>query len=461
MLNARRMSGCMLGVVSLMLTTSLGVSLAPVAPVQAGSVTTTGTASAFSLVQWRPLTATSADAFVETVGVNIHTGYSDTVYADQDRTLRLLKNLGVRHVRDALKADNRTMHAALRRLAQNGIGATLIAEPSGRFGAGALDEQIAALTDPRKLKGAVVAVEGPNELDCAAPAPDQARSQQSALAEAIAAQPSLDSVLLLAPAGCREVESIRGYGSDGAASDGWNLHAYPCGEMPEASATRQQVASAAAVEKQPVYVTETGYHNAVAGDGQGHNATSQDAAGPYAARLILTFAQWGVARTYLYELQDQRVDQSGMNRETAFGLVAVDGTPKPAYRYVQALLQTLADPGGDVADATVTVGFTGAPEDLRSVAFARADGSTDLVLWRAARLWDPVAKQPLTVPEVPVTVYTEAQGPGSVVELAHGVARVPVPGNGEYTVSVGASPVILRFGGAPVNDAAFEPSVGS
>ena len=43
----------------------------------------------------------SAEAFVDSIGVNTHLGYADTAYADHARVLARLDELGVRHFRDS------------------------------------------------------------------------------------------------------------------------------------------------------------------------------------------------------------------------------------------------------------------------------------------------------------------------------------------------------------------------
>lgn len=411
-------------------------------------------ATAEAAPEWETLTATSADAFVDTVGVNTHINYTDTVYADQARTRRLLVDLGVRHIRDGVKADNPGMHAALRRLRDDGIHASLIVDPSGRFGSGPLADQVAALTDPDRLAGVAATLEGPNELDCG-DWNDDVRRQQKELSRAVAEVPALRDVPLLGPSWCRGVGSVSTYGADGSDSDAWNLHPYPGGYMPETGeggnswsggTIAGQYTQARGVETQPVYATETGYHNAVKGDGDGHNPTSERAAGPYAARLALEYARLGVQRSFFYELQDERSEPTLVDREQSFGLVRHDGTLKPAYRSLQTLLGTLADPGDQVANRQVEVGVTGAPADLRRMAFARRDGSVDLVLWRARSLWDPNAKRDLEVPAVTVGLATRADTTATAVRVLGGAERTSLGSGRTFEVSVDGSPVIVRLG---------------
>ena len=46
--------------------------------------------------------AVGADAFVDSVGVNVHLHYTDTSYGNFAAVEKALKDLGVRHIRDGL-----------------------------------------------------------------------------------------------------------------------------------------------------------------------------------------------------------------------------------------------------------------------------------------------------------------------------------------------------------------------
>ena len=50
-------------------------------------------------------TAGEADCFVDTIGVNVHLHYTDTVYWDFLKLKTAIKKLGVRHIRDGLVYD--------------------------------------------------------------------------------------------------------------------------------------------------------------------------------------------------------------------------------------------------------------------------------------------------------------------------------------------------------------------
>ena len=53
-----------------------------------------------------PETAKRADAFVETIGVNVHLNYLNTAYANYKEVIKpRLQELGIRHIRDGAYQD--------------------------------------------------------------------------------------------------------------------------------------------------------------------------------------------------------------------------------------------------------------------------------------------------------------------------------------------------------------------
>jgi hypothetical protein len=444
--------------------TKSGSSLASLSGVPTASGSASASENSLSRPTWLDLTATSADAFVDTVGVNIHTGYTDTAYGQRGRTLSLLKRLGVRHVRDGLRPGDRETTKALRELHENGIDSTLIAGGSFEDFPESFEAGIDELSDPNKLGGIVSAVEGTNEPECDGWR-DDITSRQRSLAAAMRAEPKLKDVPLLTPGWCRGVESIEKYGRDGKNSDVWNLHAYPGEFMPEADSpeskrdiasgrrgidftVKGQVAAARKIEDQPVWVTETGYDNALNNRNEGATPKSERAVGQYLPRIFLENFRQGVDRTFSYELLDEKSDPKLTDGEQAFGLVRFDGTPKPAYIALQSLLTTLTDRGELVADRRIRVGFANAPADFQQLAFARRDGSVDLVMWRAASVWDTKTRKDRTVPRATVVISTPAPVAGSLVRLDAGTKPADLGSARAFTISVGASPVILRLGSA-------------
>ena len=96
----------------------------------------------------------SADAFVDSIGVNVDLGYTDTIYRHYDEIIRpRLKELGIRHIRDGLRADRKDVIAKLNDLAGLGIRSILLVSP---------EEAVEIVT---AASASVWAVEGQNEPD--------------------------------------------------------------------------------------------------------------------------------------------------------------------------------------------------------------------------------------------------------------------------------------------------------
>jgi hypothetical protein len=95
------------------------------APSQSAAMTFTVPAAAPSTLGGE--TAKSADAFVNSVGVNIHLHYTNSPYGNFAAVKTALANLGIRHIRDGLTDTTLTAHYEhLNELGKLGIKSTLI-----------------------------------------------------------------------------------------------------------------------------------------------------------------------------------------------------------------------------------------------------------------------------------------------------------------------------------------------
>jgi len=100
--------------------------------------------------------ATPADAFVDSIGVNIHLHYNDTIYGDFAKVKSAFAEVGVRHVRDGLVDSGwQPYFERVNELAAAGIRFTFIT--------GLKLERIVPVAE--KVKGAIEAFEGPNEVN--------------------------------------------------------------------------------------------------------------------------------------------------------------------------------------------------------------------------------------------------------------------------------------------------------
>lgn len=411
-------------------------------------------------------TAVPADRFVDGVGVNVHVMYLDTTYEDHPRTIRALRWLGVRHVRDAVRwplpsstawwrAEQRKRLLALH---DAGMRLTLIA-------GGPADESLGSLTDRlrvvRGLRG-VVAVEGPNEWDLSGDR-DWARSlpaMQRALYAAVRRDPVLRrrGVRVLGPSLGREGNYAQ-LGDLSDAMDVGNIHAYTGARQPESAELPGAFILAEGgldlvrqtTGDRPLVVTETGYHDAFAQLGR-QPPTAPAPAAAYQLRTLLQNTALGIRRTFVYELLDQRRDPAGLDQEANFGLFDHEFRPKPSAHALRNLVRLLRDTRRSPTAAKLDVTIEGG-QDVRSLLLAKSRGRYMLVLWRAVPLWDPwrrsetlVATQPLTV-RLPrrfavARAYRPVERAGPT-QVATNTARVDVPVGGDPVV-VELQPTVTR-----------------
>jgi hypothetical protein len=339
------------------------------------------------------LVATPASAFVDSVGVNVHLGYTTTAYRNTTGVFDRLVELGVHHVRDSLPLrPNTSLLAGLRALPARGIKADLAV---GQSNERRLPDPAAVMGSLQRTgaRGAVDAVEAPNEWDQHGGAGwvSEIVGFTRSFGTLLHADPAWGSAVYVGPSTGRasRVNDLPDLGTGRGDIDAANLHIYAAGGPPENGAHYVDDARRMAPGK-PLYVTEMGFHTAVNQDGK-QPAVTEAQQGSYLARQLLENYTRGVARSYIYELVDERPDPGLTNQERHFGLLRPDLTPKPAYELLRTLLSDLRDPPS-AADTLTSQSNKPPPAPLQvqlqtsgnavgSLLLRRSDGSYRLVLW--------------------------------------------------------------------------------
>lgn len=389
--------------------------------------------------------ARTADAFVDSVGVNVHATYGDTAYGDWDRVIGDLRRLGVRHVRDGIKvypdaAYNHWQFDRFHALAAAGIRLTAIMAWPGSD-QGTPEALLAAVRDD--VPDAIEALEGPNEYDMRGEPnwPAKLRAYQRRLYALAKAHPATARLPVLAPS-LTSWQARAAVGDVGAWADAGNLHPYPAGAAPEASGLEREVEQARWLKPSgPLQVTETGYHGALAQPG-GQPPAPDAVTAAYLPRLLLDNFSRGISRTFVYELLDEKPEPARAAQEQHWGLFDVEHRPKRQAETLRRLLALLADPGPAFAPGALEYGLQ-APSDVRHVLLQKRDGSFALVLWRAVSIWDPAARGGLPAGAETATVTLPAPYDAQVRSLA-GAAPPPVRGD-RVPVAVGSTPVVLAL----------------
>ena len=346
--------------------------------------------------------ARSADAFVDSIGVNTHSYYGTPAYKNYAWRAKLLAS-GVRHVRENLQRYNSTQIARLNDLyAAGGIRASLIFDPRTDRG-GSVRELVSRLKT--SLLAATAQVEGPNEYENAhkadwATVAAAARAYQAELFTSINADPATAHLPVLGPS----VAYPSGYTLWGNLA-GWldqgNMHSYPGGRMPSANLSSWLTAAATTSGAKPVQATETGYHNALSTT-HGHKPASERAAGIYLPRTYLEYFRRGVTRTYAYELLSQGTSTSDI--EDAFGLLRNDYSDKPAMVALRNLITLLADRGAAFTPGQLDYTIDDPSARLRHLLLEKRDGTFWLALWRESSVWDVDLRRDLNPSSATVSI---------------------------------------------------------
>ena len=336
-------------------------------------------------------TPRSADAFVDSAGVNVHLSSYATTYGNFAAVSSLLVDLGVRHIRDGVAIGQPTVCAEDDQLAGAGIHIDLIA--AANVGMPALAGWVAC------LGSAIDAIEDPNEYD----ASGDANWVATLGAYAQLLYPAMKPATIVAPALTTE-QAFVALGSLAASVDDGNMHDYFAGRNPgtpgwggtDAYGGYGSLAfnlNLAAITSggKPVMATETGYSDAA-----DQYAVPAATKARYTMRTLLEHWNAGVVRTYFYELVDE-----GAQPFSHYGLADATGNPKPAYVALKNLLAHFADPGGSFT--TTPLAYTlNAPSSVHHTLLQKRNGRYALVIWVEQPEWNPNTSA--TIPVAPQAV---------------------------------------------------------
>jgi hypothetical protein len=278
--------------------------------------------------------------FFNSIGINTHLNYLDKSYGNVFMVYSQIQALGIKHIRDGFHMMNddydNVVFTTWVQLSKIGAKFNAVYDPSEN-----LPPMTSALLNQFWWKSgmSLEAVEGPNELDIrSGSSPAVAAQMQPILySSAKAMAQGVPTIDVIAPS-MANWQNCSQLGDLSTSCDFGNLHAYPGGAMPTAAIPAQLPSAALVCGTKPVIVTETGYHTTKLA---GLASVSEAAQGKYIPRILLDNFAAGVQRTYLYELQDQAPPDDTSSVEQHFGLVHMDGSPKPAFIYLSNLISIL------------------------------------------------------------------------------------------------------------------------
>lgn len=359
--------------------------------------------------------ARSAAAFIDSIGVQTHINYVDTPYVHWNRVREELVRLGIHHVRDALPM-NSAFVEDYRELAAENIRCTC----------GVTSNEVLTQEDIVHAAEAardVEALEAPNECDAGK---NCGGGGAGGVARVTAMLPLLSGaahklrVPLIGPSFTR----AEAYASTGPIAQ-WigfnNLHVYFGGRNPgtegwgagDAEGHRygsmdwwldQSNVNAAGVSS---LITETGYE---AFDFPSRSGTVPvDIGAIYLVRTLLLAWNYGIPRTFIYELLDE-FPGSG------YGLLRHDFSEKPAYTELRNLLLLLGTPAEDLAPQALEMTFIGGDANLCHTLLQENRGSYYLIMWLEKPGYDAVTQRRIQVPGESVRIQLgDAYGVKGVV----------------------------------------------
>uniref|UniRef100_A0A832H1P6 Calcium-binding protein n=1 Tax=Oscillatoriales cyanobacterium SpSt-402 TaxID=2282168 RepID=A0A832H1P6_9CYAN len=353
-------------------------------------------------VQASSIPTRMADSFVNSIGVATHLRYLDTAYTRYEDVIKpRLQELGVRHIRDGGK--DLLMFQKMNDLAKLGIKSTLVMDPrDGIFPANVVSEVL------NPTLSAVEAIEGPNEWDVQPQLnyqgqtfPGGIRAYQTDLYNAIKQNPATANLSVLMPSLAIPFNAPQlGYINE---LDAGNMHSYAGGNLPSQDLDTKWIPLTQVVSgnSKPIVATETGWHTAIADPAPSQPAISEQAAAKYIPRLFLEYFNRNVQRAFVYELIDERPVP---NQENNFGLLRVDGTPKPAFTALKNLIALLTDPGTNFQPQTLSYQLTGNVANVHHTVLQKRDRRFYIALWQEVPSYNWQTKMDLAVPEQTVTL---------------------------------------------------------
>jgi len=390
--------------------------------------------------------ASTADAFVGSVGINVHLHHTDTGYSNFAQVEKALRDLHVRHVRDGLIdttwKDYYNRHNELGRAGIKGLFITSANQ----------NEQL-LLDYPARMKDSFEGYESPNEYDQSGN-PNWSSTLSSFLTKLIRdvkADPKTSKFPIVGPSltQANSFSKVNVCGFDYS-----NLHDYFAGRNPGTggwgangygSITWNLANVITACPSKPVITTETGYQTI----SSLKNSVPENVAAKYIPRIFLE--QWlrGIKRTYLYELLD--LPQGSSSGDNGFGLLRSDFSRKPAYNALANLLQLLWDPGSSFSPGDLSYQLTGDLSNVHHALFQKSNGSFYLALWVEEPSYDVDGKKSISVRPRQVGVHTTNAIGGTLWTLdASGSMKTKNLENGTtHDLQITDSVSIVMFGSNP------------
>lgn len=343
-----------------------------------------------------PVKAVNSYSFVNSIGVNTHFGFLYTNYYHKwdEVVYPRLKESGIKHIRDgngycAIAEDHYKM------IGETGVKLLLniYREKPEEF-----MPRVKTLLP--MLSGIEAVNEGDFTLDTAKRdsiwVPELKRLQQE-LWEAIKGDPQTSHLPVVAGS----FANIRGnpikVGDLSQWLDYGNIHAYPGADKHPAENWGWDLKEKGIINNaqiicgsKPIITSETGYHNGMIHSY--HYGVPEEVDAIYSLHVLFEYFNAGVVRTYLYEFIDQRIDSSNTDIEKHFGMIRVDGTPKPLFYAIRNLITLLNDEEtsfhAQSLEYEISCDSLPKGELIKQTLLQKSDGCWWIAIYRTAPIYD-------------------------------------------------------------------------
>lgn len=356
--------------------------------------------------------ALPADGFVDSIGVNTHFNYRPTAYYKRfEECRKALRDLGVRHIRDAAVAEQRNPDVLrlYQTLAGDGVRFCLLFFNHGNAGSN-VEGPLAAIS--KRLAPSMDYLEGHNEPDGSWPDKANWAAGSAAWLKELHDRAKADPALAAVPVAGHALAHPYVKASQAAEAalnlnpliDVANVHAYPGARPNESTVKAYLNYIKPAYDKLRIIVTETGYHTALQNPKGKHLPTSEEAKAIYMPRVLMENFRLGIERSYIYQFVDN-MPPNAAEQESQFGLLTDKVEAKPTYHAMKNLIAILRDDGNtQYPTGSLDFSVPGAPKELRTVLLQKKDGVFFLAIWLPLKIWDEIKRTPLPVTATPVTV---------------------------------------------------------
>ena len=369
--------------------------------------------------------AIRAQDFLNGLGVNTHTIYTDSQYANVGQTVSAMSYLGLRLIRDVAPNPKNAGQGSYATLVQAGLRMDLFTggdAPGGTQPPATVVSAMAALA--QTYPGSVHSVEGPNEVNngpvsyAGLTGLSGAQAFQAALYSQVRATPSLASI---------PVYNFTDYPDAAGKADYANFHSYPVGlqSCTGGGLTSNMKSQMAVMPGKAAVNTELG-----ASTRPQPGSFDQTSHARFLVACALDNAAAGVKETYFYQLFDAYNDPSGSNSQDHFGLFDSSYKPKVAATAIRNLVKIVGEAGAnETTFAPGSMPYTvNGPSTIASVLMQKASGWWAIGVWNEVPLYseanggtalNPSAKVTLQLPSAHAQIWVNDVVTGSAYQISN------------------------------------------